>query len=132
METETWSVAGFRIEVLRFPVNDGSGGLYDEQALHRGVERGVLSVDTRVRDALRALASGHAPEFGRTDLVEEARFVADLSALGETDIAHARARMDELEARLSAVESELQRSRQAKAACAEEAVVRIVMTLSVS
>jgi len=95
----------FPIEVLRFPVNDGPGGLYDEQALRRGVERGVLSIDTRVRDALRALASGRAPAFERTDLVEEARFAADLAVLGETDIADARARMDELEARLSALEA---------------------------
>jgi BMFP domain-containing protein YqiC len=96
----------FPIEVLRFPVNDGPpGGLYDEQALRRGVEQGVLSVDTRVRDALRALAAGRAPEFGRTDLVEEARFAADLAALGETDVAQTRDRMDELEARLSALES---------------------------
>jgi hypothetical protein len=95
----------FPIEVLRFPVNQGPGGLYDEQALRRGVEQGVLSVDTRVRDALRVLAGGRAVEFRRTDLVEEARFAADLAVLGETDLAHARARMDELEARLSALES---------------------------
>ena len=95
----------FPIEVLRFPVNDRPGGLYDEQALRRGVEQGVLSVDTRVRDALRALAAGRAPQFGRTDLVEEARFAADLAVRSETDIARARDRMDELEARLSALES---------------------------
>jgi hypothetical protein len=95
----------FPIEVLRFPVNDGPDGVYDEHALRRGVEHGVLSVDTRVRDALRALADGHSPEFGRTDLVEEARFAADLAVFGETEIAEARDRMDEFEARLSALES---------------------------
>jgi hypothetical protein len=95
----------YPIEVLRFPVNDGADGVYDEHALRRGVEHGVLSVDTRVRDALRALADGRAPEFGRTDLVEEARFAADLAVLGETEIAQAGDRMDEFEARLSALES---------------------------
>jgi BMFP domain-containing protein YqiC len=95
----------FPIEVLCFPVSDEPGGVYDEDALRRGVEEGVLSLDTRVRDALRALAEGRSPEFGRTDLVEEARFAADLATLGEADIAHARERMDELEARLSALES---------------------------
>jgi hypothetical protein len=96
----------FPIEVLRFPVNDGlPDGLYDEPALRRGVEQSVLSVDTRVRDALRALAAGRAPEFGRADLAEEARFAADLAALSEADIAQTRDRMDELEARLSTLES---------------------------
>ena len=97
--------AWFPIEVLRFPVNDGPGDVYDEHALRRGVEQGILSVDTRVRDALRALAEGRSPEFARTDLVEEAQFAADLAALGEADIAQARDRMDELDARLSALES---------------------------
>lgn len=95
----------FPIEALRFPVNDGQAGLYDEAALRRGVEQGVLSVDTRVRDALRALAAGRAPEFERADPVEEARFAADLAALSEADIAQTRDRVDELEARLSALES---------------------------
>jgi hypothetical protein len=95
----------FPIEVLRFPVNDGPAGLYDEPALRRGVEQGVLSVDTRIRDALRVLAAGRAPEFGRADPVAEARFAADLAALSEADVAQTRDRIDELEERLSALES---------------------------
>jgi hypothetical protein len=95
----------FPIEVLRFPVNDEAGGAYDEDALRRGVEEGVLSIDTRLRDALRALADGRSPEFARTELVEDALFAADLAALGEADIVEARDRMDELEARLAALES---------------------------
>ena len=95
----------FPIEVLRFPVNDGPAGPYDESALRRGVEQGVLSVDTRVRDALRVLARGHAVEFERTDLVEEARFAADLAALGDADIVRARDHLEELEARLVSLES---------------------------
>jgi len=95
----------FPIEVLRFPLDDEPGGGYDEDALRRGVEEGVLSVDTRVRDALRALADGRSPDFAHTDVVEEARFAADLAALGEADIVQARDRMDELEARLATLES---------------------------
>jgi hypothetical protein len=95
----------FPIEVLRFPVNDEPGGGYDEDALRRGVEAGVLSVDTRARDALRALADGRSPDFARSDVAEEARFAAELAALGEADIAQARYRIDELEARLAAIEA---------------------------
>lgn len=95
----------FPIEVLRFPANDEPGRVYDEDALRRGVEKGLLSVDTRIRDALRALADGRSPDFACGDLVEEARFAADLTALGEADIVRARDRMDELEARLAALES---------------------------
>jgi hypothetical protein len=95
----------FPIEVLRFPVNDESGGVYGEDALRRGVEEGVLRVDTRLRDALRALADGCSPEFARTELVEDACFAAELAALGEADIVEARDRMDELEARLAVLES---------------------------
>ena len=95
----------FPIEVLRFPLDDEPGDGYDEDALRRGVEEGVLSVDTRVRDALRALADGRSPDFAHTDVVEEARFAADLAALGEADIVQARDRMDELEARLATLES---------------------------
>jgi hypothetical protein len=94
----------FPIEVLRFPVN-GPGGVYDDDALRRGIEEGVLTVDTRIRDVLRALADGCSPEFVRTDVVEEARFAADLATLGEADIVQACDRMDELEARLAALES---------------------------
>lgn len=95
----------FPIEVLRFPLNHEPEGGYDEEALRRGVEEGVLSVDTRVRDALRALADGRSPEFGRTEPFEDARFAVNLAALGEADIVQARDRMDELEARLAALES---------------------------
>jgi BMFP domain-containing protein YqiC len=93
------------IEVLCFPVSDGPGGVYDEDALRRGLEEGVLTVDTRIRDALRALADGCLPDFARVDLFEEAQFAADLATLGEADVARARDRMDELEARLALLES---------------------------
>jgi hypothetical protein len=95
----------FPIEVLRFPVSDEPGGGYDEDALRRGVEAGVLSVDTRARDGLRALADGRSPDFARSDVVEEARFATELAAFGEADIAQARDRIDELEARLAAIEA---------------------------
>jgi hypothetical protein len=95
----------FPIEVLRFPVDGEPGSVYDEDGLRRGVETGVLSVDTRVRDALRALADGRSPDFARSSVADEARYAAELAALGEVDIARARERMDELDARLAAIET---------------------------
>lgn len=95
------------IEVLRFPVGHGRDDRYDQDALRRGVEEGLLTIDTRLRDALRSLADGDRPGFARVDVVEEARFAADLAALGERDVAQVRDRLDELELRLAAVESSL-------------------------
>jgi hypothetical protein len=96
----------FPFEVLRFPA-DGETAAFDADALRRGVDDGLLIVDTRVRDALRALAEGRSPGFGRPDLVDDARFAADLADLGRADVADAAVRLDELEARLAALESSL-------------------------
>jgi hypothetical protein len=93
------------IEVLRFPAD--SGDRYDDEALRRGVREGLLTVDTRIRDALRSLAAGDPPDFGRADVTEEARFAADLASLGEADLAEMRDRLEGLELRLSVLESNL-------------------------
>ncbi len=95
----------YPIEVLRFPLEAGAADAYDEDALRRGVEEGVLHVDTRLRDALWVLADGRRPDFPRPDVIEEARFALEVASLGETDVLQTRARLDELEARLAAVES---------------------------
>jgi hypothetical protein len=63
--------------------------------------------DARVRGVLAALAEERAPEFPRPSASEEAAYAAELAALREAEVAEARERLDELEARLAAVESGL-------------------------
>ncbi len=94
----------YPIEVLRY---GGEGASYDEAAAQRGVECGVLIEDTRVRDALRVIRAGGSLEFERPDVFDEAQFALDVAALGDADVFQAQARLDSLEARLSAVESTL-------------------------
>jgi hypothetical protein len=95
----------FPIEVLCFPSEGEAADAYDDQALRHGVAHGVLSVDTRVRDTLLALAEGRSPDFAGTDIAEDASFAADLAALAEQDVLELRDRLDELEARLAGLES---------------------------
>jgi hypothetical protein len=95
----------FPIEVLCFPAEGEAADAYDDQALRHGVAHGSLSVDTRVRDALLAIADGRSPQFAGADVGEDARFAADLAALGEQDVLELRDRLDELEARLAGLES---------------------------
>lgn len=75
----------------------------DDAALAEGIATGALSIDTRVRDALRTLAAGAPLEFPQLDLAAAARFAADTSVLQDADAVAAR-RVDQLEARLSAYE----------------------------
>lgn len=96
----------YPIEVLRFQVDETPP--YDnEQVLRQRVADRVLRIDTRLGDALKALAAGRAPVFASADVAEEATFAADLAALGQADVAHTRVRLDELEARLAALETGL-------------------------
>lgn len=133
------------IEVLRFPVRTRSqferqasgadsnraGGTegYDElvvsdDEIERGLEDGVFVLDTRLRDALRALAgasqlrpdeqSFELPRgtedklrFPRPSLVDETAYAVDAATLGEAEVLEAQRRMDELELRLATVEGHM-------------------------
>jgi hypothetical protein len=95
----------YPIEVLRLSGEDL--GDYDEEALRLGVDQGSLTVDTRLRDALRTIAEGRSPRFERLGVDEEARFAADLAALRDAELADTRERLNELELRLAAVEASL-------------------------
>jgi hypothetical protein len=95
----------YPIEVLRLTA-DGAEH-YGEDAVRRGVDEGSLTVDTRLRDALRMIAEGRAPDFGRAGVAEEALFAADLAALRDAELADTRNRLNELELRLAAVEGGL-------------------------
>jgi hypothetical protein len=92
--------------------------------LERGVAEGRLLVDTRLRDALRALrlndeqrtATGRtfalpgetAPlTFQLPTLVEEAEYAVEAAVLGEADVVRLQRRLDVLEARLASAERRL-------------------------
>src|SRR5438132_3584837 len=94
----------YPIEVLRFPGGPSGGG-------------GDVVVDTRLRDALRALRASEGAEafalpdggesrltFPRPSVVDDAAYAVEVAALGESDLARVQKRLEELEGRLAALE----------------------------
>jgi hypothetical protein len=77
----------------------------DSEAIRQGQDLGVLTVDERLRDALRALQAGDKLVFAQPSAVDEARFAADTAVLGEASVVRTLRRLDELEERLRRVES---------------------------
>ena len=78
----------------------------DDEAARAALARGLVTEDTRVRDALRALAKpGGRPSFPRTAPVDDAAFAADAAVLGEADVVRVRRRLDELEQRIAILEA---------------------------
>jgi hypothetical protein len=76
----------------------------DDSALERGLQDGTLIVDTRLREALRALGGGDDIAFPRPTVVDEAAYAVDVAALGEADVVRLQRRLDTLEQRLVSVE----------------------------
>lgn len=83
----------------------------DDDALRRGLADGTLAVDTRLRDALREMASGLSltpgatTDFGRPGVAEAALYAGESSALLESDLALALGtRIDDLDERVGALE----------------------------
>jgi hypothetical protein len=76
----------------------------DDEALQRGVREGSLVVDTRLRDALRAVREGEQVSFPRPTVVDEAAYAVDVAALGEADVVRLQRRLDTLEQRLRTIE----------------------------
>jgi Glycosyl transferase family 2 len=76
----------------------------DGDALERGLEDGSLVIDTRLRDALRALDEGRQLSFPRPTVVDEAAYAVDVAALGEADVVRLQRRLDTLEQRLLKLE----------------------------
>ena len=76
----------------------------DDDALERGLQDGSLVIDTRVRDALRALREGKELTFPRPTVVDEAAYAVDVAALGEADVVRLQRRLDTLEQRLVTLE----------------------------
>jgi hypothetical protein len=81
-----------------------------DAALERGLTEGRLTVDTRLRDALRALGFGEssgerAAGYGRLGVAEAALYAGESSALQESDLALALgACIDDLDARIGVLE----------------------------
>jgi hypothetical protein len=76
----------------------------DDDALERGLQDRSLVIDTRVRDALRALREGKELTFPRPSVVDEAAYAVDVAALGEADVVRLQRRLDTLEQRLLTLE----------------------------
>src|SRR6266540_3040284 len=76
----------------------------DDDALERGLGDGSLVIDTRLRDALRALREGKPLTFPRPSVVDEAAYAVDVAALGEADVVRLQRRLDTLEQRLLTIE----------------------------
>jgi Glycosyl transferase family 2 len=78
----------------------------DDAALERGIERGELAIDNRLRDRLARLgfgadASTRVAAYGR-DVDDDAAYAGEVSALQESDLGLALAtRIDDLERRLA-------------------------------
>jgi hypothetical protein len=80
-----------------------------DDELERGVATGRLVIDTRLRDALRAITAGEKPAFPLPTLVEDAEYAVEAAVLGEADVVRLQRRLDELERRLQTVEQRLPR-----------------------
>jgi hypothetical protein len=94
----------YPIEVLRFPLEAGTAE-YDRERLQSAVAMGILRIDTRLRDAVRALDDSRSLVFPYPDALDEAEFALDVAVLGEANVIRTQRRLDELEERLAAVES---------------------------
>jgi hypothetical protein len=84
----------------------------DDETLERGLAVGTYAVDTRLRDALRALGFGHlrdgagaSLDVGHPGFADEALFAGEATALDESDLFLALgARIDRLERRVGRLE----------------------------
>jgi hypothetical protein len=82
----------------------------DDERLRRGIDDGSFAVDTRLRDALRALAddpaSVHFPRRGHADEVD---YAVESTVLQAGELVRAQRRVDDLAARVRRLEKSRQR-----------------------
>ena len=76
----------------------------DDAALERGVEDGTLVIDTRLRDALRAIRAGKPPSFPAPTLADDAAYAVEAAALTEAYAVRAQRQLDGIEQRLLGLE----------------------------
>jgi hypothetical protein len=80
----------------------------DDPALERGLSEGTLAIDTRLRDALRAMSVGDSSTIRFDDAVVDAAYLSELGRLAEAEAsAVTQRRVDDLEARLATLERSL-------------------------
>ena len=76
----------------------------DDAALEQGVQDGTLVIDTRVRDALRAIRAGKPPAFPAPTLADDAAYAVEAAALTEAYAVRAQRQLDGIEQRLLGLE----------------------------
>src|SRR6266508_1959007 len=77
----------------------------DDDALERGLAEGSLVLDTRLRDALRAVRGGKPLTFPTPTLADDAEYAVEAAALSEAYAVRAQRQLDGLEQRLHSLES---------------------------
>jgi len=78
----------------------------DDAALERGLADGTLVIDTRLRDALRALAAGRELSFAPPTAADDVAYAVETAVLDEAYLVRAQRRLDALEQRLESLEAE--------------------------
>jgi hypothetical protein len=78
----------------------------DDEALARGLEEGSLVIDTRLRDALRALQEGKPLTFPLPTPAEDAAYAGEAEALTEAYAVRVQRRLDAIEQRLLSLEEQ--------------------------
>ena len=76
----------------------------DDAALERGVADGTLVLDTRLRDALRAIRAGEPLDVPAPTLADDAAYAVEAAALSEAYAVRAQRRLDGIEQRLLSLE----------------------------
>ena len=80
--------------------------LVDDDALARGLADGALALDTRLRDALRAVRAGERPTFPQPPAGDDVAYAVEAAVLDEAYMVRAQRDLDALEQRLESLESE--------------------------
>jgi hypothetical protein len=78
----------------------------DDDALARGLADGTLALDTRLRDALRAIRAGERPTFPQPPAGDDVAYAVEAAVLDEAYMVRAQRDLDALEQRLESLESE--------------------------
>jgi hypothetical protein len=76
----------------------------DDAALQQGLRDGTLALDTRVRDALRAIHAGEPLAFPPPTLPDDAAYAVEAAALTEAYAVRAQRQLDGIEQRLLGLE----------------------------
>jgi hypothetical protein len=82
----------------------------DDHEVERGLASGALTIDTRLRDALRAVGVGDAVL--PTPMVDEGiagrtQAIVDAGSLRDADLVRVRRRLDELDVRVARLEGRI-------------------------